>query len=171
MAEHSVQLDYGDLKRYTNDEPIHEDNEYLMLQLLQENWKTENTQNIKPEFFLTEKALTHDLSISPAVVVYESTDDSMGIGIGYTAQKSRLAMNIDVFTLDRSMLIDVKDEVMRVLRFCRKRPIPGWDFIYTITARRLDPRAGNYRYIIVAGLERLVRILPEIKYGQEDSSS
>jgi hypothetical protein len=62
-------------------------------------------------------------------------------------------------------LIDVKDEVIRILRYCRKRPIPSWDFIYTITARRLDPRAGNYRYVIVAGIERLVRILPETEYG------
>jgi hypothetical protein len=170
MPEHAVQVGYSNLKRYSTDTPLHEDNEYYMLELLQNYWNTTNTQQIKPTFFLTEKALTHDLSLSPAIVVYESTDDSMGIGIGYTAQKSRLAINIDVFTLDRTMLIDVKDEVVRILRFCRKRPMPGWDFIYTITARRLDPRAGNYRYVIVVGLERLVRILPEIAYGEEDSA-
>jgi hypothetical protein len=169
MPEHAVQVDYSQLKRYTNDTPYHEDNESSMLQLLQDNWKIANTQNIKPTFYLTEKDITHDLSLSPAIVVYEVTDDDVGIGIGYTAQKSKLSVNIDVFTLDRTQVIDVKDEVVRILRFCRKRPIPGWDFIFTITARRLDPRAGNYRYVIVAGLERLVRTLPEVKWGDTDS--
>jgi len=169
MPEHSVQVDYNQLKRYTNDTPLHEDNEYYMLDLLQANWEITNTQNIKPTFFLTEKEIAHDLSKSPAIVVYETTDESIGIGLGYTAQKSKLSINIDVFTLDRTMMIDAKDEVLRVLRFCRKRPIPGWDFIYTMTARRLDPRAGNYRYVIVAGLERLVRTLPEVKWGDDSS--
>lgn len=168
MPEHAVQVDYSNLKRYTNDTPLHEDNEYYMLELLQSHWNIANTQNIAPTFFLTEKELTHDLSLSPAIVVYEVTDDSIGIGLGYTAQKARLTVNIDVFTLDRTQLIDVKDEVLRILRFCRKRPIPYWDFIYTMTARRLDPRAGNFRYVIVAGLERLVKILPETEYGQTD---
>jgi hypothetical protein len=158
-------VDYGILKRYANDTPAHSDNESLMLQLLQNKWKIINTQNIKPTFFLTDKDIVHDLSLSPAVVVYETVDDSIGIGIGYTAQKSKLTINVDVFTLDRTQLVDVKDETVRILRFCRKRPIPGWDFIFTITARRLDPRAGNYRYVVVAGLERLVRPLPELDYG------
>jgi hypothetical protein len=170
MPEHAVQLDYDQKNRYTNDTPFHEDNETMMMELLQDNWKIAHTQNIKPMFYVTDKDITHDLAVAPAIVVYEVTDDNIGIGIGYTAQKSKLSVNIDVFTLDRTQLIDTKDEVLRILRFCRKRPIPGWDFIYTMTARRLDPRAGNYRYVIVAGLERLVRILPEVKWGDEDSS-
>lgn len=161
MAEHNIQVEWKDMNRYTNDEPYHTDDEYYMLYLLQNYWKTDNTQDISPRFYLTDKQISHDLASAPAIVVYQSNKDSIGLGISYPAERLKITMHIDVFTLDRTMLFDVGDEIKRILLFCRKRPMPEWDFIYTISERRLEPRAGNYRFMFVVEIYRLAKPIPD----------
>lgn len=160
MAEHVVQVGYSDLNRYTNDEPYHADNEYYLLKLLQDNWNKDNSQGITPVFYLTNKEITHDLSTAPAIKVFQNNEDSTAIGLGFIAKRMKLLMNIELITLDRTLLFDTKEEIVRILDFCRKRPIPEWDFIYTTNIKRMDPRAGNYHIMIQATIERLVKPIP-----------
>ena len=162
MAEHTVSLDLADMNRYSNDEPFHTDEEYNLLRLLETWWKVDYTQQIPPVFYLTDKKISHDLSLAPAIKVHEIGEETVGIGLGYIAKKKKLTMNIEIITLDRTLLFDTKDEVIRILDFCRKNPIPGWDFIYNVSIKRMDPRAGNYHIIIQVGLERLVEPIPGI---------
>lgn len=162
LAEHYVAVDYIDQNRYTNDSPFHEDDEYYLLNLLETNWTITNTQNIKPVFYLTDKIISHDLSMSPAIKVYMANQDTTAIGLGFVAKRMRLLMNIEIISLDRSLMFDCKTEAERIVDFCRKNPIPGWDFVYTTNTKRMDPRPGNYHIVIQLTIERLVKPMPDV---------
>jgi PKD repeat protein len=165
MGKHSIQIDYADKKRYTNDPEYHADEESRILNLLQRYWLIDNTQNIKPYFYLTEKEITHDLSLAPAVIIYNVKDDSEGIGIGYPAKKREKVIAIEIFSMDRGLLYDTKEEINRIVDFCRKRPILGWDFMFRTLSKRAEPRAGNHHFIINITLHRLVEYIPWDVWG------
>lgn len=154
MAEHFVTIKQKNKTRYSNDEPFHEDTEYHLLRLLEKYWNAENTQGIKPKFFLTDKETTHDLSLSPAIKVMQGDMDQNFLGVSASAKEKQLAMRIELLTLDRTLMFDCTDEIVRILEFCRRRPIPGWDFVNMVAVRRMDPRAGNYNMVIQARLKR-----------------
>lgn len=165
MGKHSIQIDYAEKKRYSNDPEYHADEESRILYLLQHYWEVDNTQTIKPYFYLTEKEITHDLSVAPAVIIYNIKDESEGIGIGYPAKKKEKVLAIEIFSMDRGLLYDTKEEIIRIVDFCRKRPILGWDFMYRTLSKRAEPRAGNYHFIINITLHRLVEYIPWDSWG------
>lgn len=167
MAEHTLSLRVDERKRYTNDPVYHDDVESQMIKLLETWWDTANTQSIKPRFYLTEKEITHDLADAPAIVLFEQQDATFPVGLGFVAERIEMPIVIEIFSLDRGMMYDTKDEVHRILNFCRKRPIEDWDFIKTTSNRRAEPRAGNYHFVTTATLIRLVKPIPYIRPPKE----
>jgi hypothetical protein len=166
---HILEVDYKDLTEFTNDPHIHLDEEYTVFKILNDYWDVNNTKGIRPQFFLTEKIITHDLSISPAILVYNSDEKSTGQGITYPSKSAVKTLTIDIKCLDRNMLFDTRDEVVRVLDYCRKYPIPHWDFVSTLSMKRDDPRPGNNHAYVYIRFRKLVEYIPAVVFPEEEA--
>lgn len=165
---HTLQVDYKDLAAFTNDPHFHEDEEFHIFQMLDMYWDSTKTQDKRPQFFLTEKIITHDLAESPAIVIYNSEENSHGIGLTYPAKTETKTLVVDIKSLDRGLLFDTRKEVVRILDYCRKYPIPRWDFITTLTLKRIDPRAGNNHTMVFIRLRKLVHYIPAVVFPHQE---
>lgn len=162
MGTHTIDVTYTDKKRYSNDPQYHADDETHIVDLLCRYWNTENTQSIEPSIGLTEADTTHDLT-KPKIIVFSNNTISTGFGLDYTAKRLEKTITLRIMALDRGLLHDVIDETVRILDFCRKRPIDGWDFLYTEKTDRVDARAGNYKYTLNITLFRLCKPFNELR--------
>jgi hypothetical protein len=165
---HTLKVDYKDEEAFTNDPHFHLDEEFGVFEILNQFWEENRTQGKRPQFFLTEKIITHDISVSPAIIVSNSDDATQGMGVTYPAKSAVKTLAINITSLDRGLLFDTRNEVVRILDYCRKYPIAHWDFTSKLDVRRLDPRPGNNHAFVYLRLRKLVEYIPAVIFPVEE---
>lgn len=132
----------------------------VVLEVLEEEWDTTNTDGVKPRFQSITDSKTIDLAKiqgRTAILVQRPTTNPEYAGIGGTVKNEYTDLNLDIRTsLPESTYWKIVKEAVRVVEY-RQKDTPGYDILNSQQPGRVDlsNRAyGLFRVIIPLRLEK-----------------
>ncbi len=121
------------------------DEELLIYNCLNDNWNESNCA--KPYFYYDDSIKLHDYNQFTAIKIYTLNIIETPKSLGYTSYRNEVFLTIDIRTKSRTQMLDVRDEVKRIIRANRKS-LTGFDIFKKNSERKVASFINYFQYVI-----------------------
>ncbi|MCK5609022.1 hypothetical protein KAR91_44520 [Candidatus Pacearchaeota archaeon] len=121
------------------------DEEKIVHDILDTNWNDGNVP--KPKMFYTGE-VKHNDTRGSVIKIYLVSTPSRPINLGYTKKKDKPHVTVDIRSSSRDAVLEICDEVMRVLELKRKNPGSGY-YLLTHTGKRKVASYTNFHHYVI----------------------
>jgi len=125
------------------------DEELLISTTLSDNWNTTNAP--LPKFYSTDEIKLHDFKNYSAIKIYLLNSPEAPKGLGYTSYQREVFLTVDIRTKDRTSVLQIRDEVKRIIKSFRKS-LTGYDICKMTHERKVNSYINYYQFIIEISL-------------------
>lgn len=127
------------------------DEELTIHDVLANNWNTSNAA--LPKFYYTDEIQMHDFRNYDAIKIYMLNDPEKPKGLGYTSYEHEVFATIDIRSNSRARVLQVRDEVKRIIRDKRKT-LTGYDVFKKTNERKVASYINYYQYVLEISLHK-----------------
>lgn len=130
------------------------DEETGLYNILNSNWNTSNVT--RPQFiYLDDKKST--ASYPSIKIYYEKSDEIKPRGLGYLGKSATFHIILDVKSNNRTEILKVRDEIVRILDLKRVQPLTNIDYLTYDEGEKNTGYADFYNWKFQVHLRQIYR--------------